>query len=134
MKKISVLLATRSRPKMLEDSIDSLLSNVSDSTNVEILLGVDNDDQETIDFIQTEDFQNKMQDTYNADVQAILFDRLGYKNLHQYMNTLWGQASGEWLMLWNDDAIMQTQNWDLEIGKFDDEFVLLKFNKVNHVH
>ena len=70
MKKISVLLATRSRPKMLEDSIDSLLSNVSDSTNVEILLGVDNDDQETIDFIQTEDFQNKMQDTYNADVQA----------------------------------------------------------------
>ena len=59
MKRISVLLATRSRPKMLEDSIDSLLSNVSDSTNVEILLGVDNDDQETIDFIQTEDFQNK---------------------------------------------------------------------------
>ena len=134
MKKISVLLATRSRPKMLENSIDSLLSNVSDSTNVEILLGVDNDDQDTIDFIQTEDFQNKMQNTYNADVQAILFDRLGYKNLHQYMNTLWGQASGEWLMLWNDDAIMQTQNWDLEIGKFDDEFVLLKFNQVNHVH
>ena len=82
MKKISVLLATRSRTKMLGDSIDSLMTNVSDSENVEIMLGIDNDDQETLDFVQSEDFQNKMQDEYNVDVQAVLFDRLGYKNLH----------------------------------------------------
>ena len=98
MKKISVLLATRSRTKMLGDSIDSLMTNVSDSENVEIMLGIDNDDQETLDFVQSEDFQNKMQDEYNVDIQAVLFDRLGYKNLHQYMNQLWGQANGEWLI------------------------------------
>ena len=107
MKKISVLLATRGRSKMLEKSIDSLMTNISDSENVEIMLGIDNDDQETLDFVQSDDFQNKMQDEYNVDVQAVLFDRLGYKNLHQYMNQLWGQANGEWLLLWNDDAIMQ---------------------------
>ena len=72
MKKISVLLATRSRTKMLGDSIDSLMTNVSDSENVEIMLGIDNDDQETLDFVQSEDFQNKMQDEYNVDVQAVL--------------------------------------------------------------
>jgi hypothetical protein len=134
MKKISVLLATRSRTKMLGDSIDSLMTNVSDSENVEIMLGIDNDDQETLDFVQSEDFQNKMQDEYNVDVQAVLFDRLGYKNLHQYMNQLWGQANGEWLLLWNDDAIMQTKDWDLEIGKYDDQFALLKMNQTNHTH
>ena len=121
MKKISVLLATRGRTTMLSDSIDSLMTNVSDSENVEIMLGIDNDDQDTLDFVQSEDFQNKMQDEYNVDIQAVLFDRLGYKNLHQYMNQLWGQASGEWLLLWNDDAIMQTKDWDLEIGKYDDQ-------------
>ena len=134
MKKISVLLATRGRPEMLDKSIDSLLSNISNTDNIEIMLGIDNDDQATLDFVQDEEFQTKMQDTYNVDVQAVLFDRLGYKNLHQYMNTLWGQASGEWLMLWNDDAIMDSKDWDLEIGKFDDQFALLKFNQVNHSH
>ncbi len=134
MKRISILLATRQRPKLLEKSIDSLLTNVSDSKNVEILLAIDNDDSETIEHVQQEVFQNKMQDTYNVDIQAVLFDRLGYKNLHQYMNTLWAQASGEWLMLWNDDALMETKDWDLEIGKFDNEFALLKFNQVNHKH
>ena len=89
MKKISVLLATRGRTTMLSDSIDSLMTNVSDSENVEIMLGIDNDDQDTLDFVQSEDFQNKMQDEYNVDIQAVLFDRLGYKNLHQYMNQLW---------------------------------------------
>jgi len=134
MKKISVLLATRDRPEMLEASIDSLMINVSDSENVEILLGIDDDDKKTLEFVQTDEFQNKMQDEYNVDVQAVLFERMGYKNLHQYMNQLWGQANGEWLMLWNDDAIMETKDWDLEIGKFDDEFALLKFNQTNHMH
>ena len=40
---------------MLGDSIDSLMTNVSDSENVEIMLGIDNDDQETLDFVQSED-------------------------------------------------------------------------------
>ena len=44
---------------------------------------------------------------------------------------MWTQASGEWLMLWNDDAIMETKDWDLEIGKYDDECSLLKFNPNN---
>ena len=52
MKKISVLLATRQRTELLDKSIDSLLSNVSNTDNVEIMLGIDNDDQETLDFVQ----------------------------------------------------------------------------------
>ena len=43
MKKISVLLATRQRKEMLDKSIDSLLLNVSNTDNVEIMLGIDND-------------------------------------------------------------------------------------------
>jgi hypothetical protein len=134
MSKITVLLATRQRVELLEKSIDSLLSNATDTSNVEIILGVDNDDQETIEFLKSEEFQTKMQDTYNCDAQAVLFNRLGYEKLHEYMNTLWGKSTGEWLMLWNDDAIMETQGWDEEIQKFDNEFALLKFNQTNHTH
>ena len=46
MKKISVLLATRQRTELLDKSIDSLLSNVSNTDNVEIMLGIDNDNRE----------------------------------------------------------------------------------------
>ena len=31
-----------------------------------------------------------------------------------------------WIMIFNDDAIMQTKNWDLEINKFDGQFKLIK--------
>ena len=51
MKKISVLLATRQRLEMLDKSIDNI-TNISDTNNVEILLAVDNDDKETLDFVQ----------------------------------------------------------------------------------
>ena len=52
MKKISLLLATRQRSEMLDKSLDSLLTNISDTNNIEIMLGIDNDDQETLDFVQ----------------------------------------------------------------------------------
>ena len=52
-----------------------------------------------------------MQDDFNVDVQAVLFDRLGYKNLHQYMNQMWTQASGEWLRYGTTMLL-----WKLKIG------------------
>lgn len=35
----------------------------------------------------------------------------GYADLHLMVNDLCALASGEWLMLWNDDAIMHTEGW-----------------------
>jgi hypothetical protein len=40
----------------------------------------------------------------------------GYDSLHEYYNELASKATGDWLMLWNDDAVMETEGWDEKIG------------------
>jgi hypothetical protein len=56
--------------------------------------------------------------------------RYGYSGLHQYVNFLAGQATGEWLMLWNDDSVMETEGWDEIIEAMDNRYVLWPY--VNH--
>src|SRR5712692_5651429 len=99
---ISVLLPTRGRPEALADSIDSLLDNASNQAEVEILLAVDPDESGAY---ALHDFSPGVH-TWVAP------QRFGYARLHEYINFLASKAQGEWLMLWNDDARMQTPGWD----------------------
>jgi hypothetical protein len=32
--------------------------------------------------------------------------------MHEWINELATQAKGDWLLVWNDDAIMRTESWD----------------------
>ena len=43
-------------------------------------------------------------------------ERYGYAGLHRYYNQLAAMATGDWLMVWNDDARMLTPSWDAVIG------------------
>jgi len=114
---ISVLLPTRKRIPLIKRCIESLLDNASDPSKIQLLFGVDDDDQKSIDFLR---------DIKHPIRSVIKFKRLGYENLHQYNNSLASYAQGTWIMIFNDDAIMQTKNWDLEIAKFDGQFKLLR--------
>jgi|SRR5277367_363715 len=102
MIRISVLCPTRGRPEMLKKSIASLLDNADDPDQVEILLAVDPDDESSYD-----DVLNIVGISAWPAPQ-----RFGYQNLHRYYNELARQAYGEWLFIWNDDAIMKTSGWD----------------------
>ena len=53
---ISVILPTRGRVKSgaLEKSLTSLLENAKNPAKIEIMLGVDDDDQESIDWVNNE--------------------------------------------------------------------------------
>ena len=51
---ISVLLPTRGRREVLRKSLKSLVSKASHPERLEILFGVDEDDQSVIDFIKEE--------------------------------------------------------------------------------
>jgi glycosyltransferase involved in cell wall biosynthesis len=114
---ISILLPTRKRVPLLKKCVESLLDNASDPSKIQLLYGVDDDDQDTIDFLK---------DDKHPARSVIKFPRQGYENLHLYNNALGAYAQGNWIMFFNDDAIMQTKNWDLEINKFDGQFKLLK--------
>lgn len=102
---ISVLLPSRRRPKSLERSIRSLRTLACQPEWLEILVGCDPDDVLTAITAQA------------CGATPVRFpERYGYHQLHRYVNALAAQAGEEWLLLWNDDAEMTTQGWDVEIA------------------
>lgn len=92
--KVSVLVPSRLRASMLAESVQTWLH-----PDVEILVAVDKDDP--------------ILSAYEKIPGIKLFksERHGYQNLHEYFNMLAKEAKGDWLMLGNDDAWMQTKNW-----------------------
>jgi hypothetical protein len=120
---ISVLLPTRGRREVLKSSLESLISKATDPENVELLLGIDEDDEGAREYIEQE--IAPMLREYKVECRANIFKPLGYENLHVYVNTLAGNASGEWLFFWNDDGIMVTDGWDDVIRSYTGQFKLL---------
>jgi hypothetical protein len=121
---ISVLLPTRGRTDMLKRSLLSLLELAQDPTEIEIMLAFDNDDQESLEWCKENVFPEL--EKHGVDAMVIEFTPLGYLKLHEYLNALAGLANGNWLMFWNDDAVMQTQNWDQRITEHNGKFLCLR--------
>ena len=100
MTAISLLCPSRGRVPLLAKSVEGLLALAAKPGEVEILVAADPDDTATQHVV--------LPNTRVWTAPA----RLGYAHLQDYYNALAGMASGEWVMLWNDDAYMQTQGWD----------------------
>ena len=123
---IAILLPTRGRAEMLERSLKSLIELADKPERIQIMLGFDNDDDIGIkhfaEVVQPWLKENKVNYT------AMKFEPLGYIRLNEYVNTLARNSDARWLVFWNDDAVMETQDWDLEIMKREGEFKLLAFH------
>lgn len=128
---VSVLLPTRGRKEALKTSLMSLIDLADNKSDIEILIGMDNDDRETIQWAQDNIYPEIMD--IGMRVARIEFERLGYLRLNQYVNTLASHAKGRWLMFWNDDAVMQTQGWDQRITDHDGHFRCLRV-KTHNLH
>ena len=100
---ISILFPSRGRPAQAEASAAGLLDLAACPEAVEILIAADPDDGPTLALAASVPPQVRL---WTAP------HRYGYGHLHEYYNTLAGMATGQWLMLWNDDAYMQTPGWD----------------------
>lgn len=97
---ISVLCPSRGRPDSLATSAASLLQLADDPARVEILVAIDPDDTSYEQF------------AYPSVKVWVAPERYGYSQLHRYANELLKFAAGDWLLNWNDDAVMLTQGWD----------------------
>lgn len=128
-KKITVLLPTRGRPEVLEKSVQSLIDRASSPKDIEIMFGVDEDDKETTDYVKAK-IAPYLQNA-GVEARANIFKPIGYENLHNYVNTLAGNGTGEWLFFWNDDGLMVTEGWDEIIDSYTGQFKLLA-PKDNH--
>ena len=121
---ISVLLPTRGRTTALETSLITLIEHASCPDRVQILLGFDQDDTASQDYF-VETIKPKL-DKLNTNFTAMIFEPMGYIRLNEYVNKLALHASGEWLMFWNDDAIMESSGWDDKIRNWNGKFKVLR--------
>ena len=128
---IAILLPTRGRSDSLERSVKSVIELASDASRIQLMFGFDNDDD-----IGTTHFEDKLQpwlDQQGITYTAMSFAPLGYIRLNEYVNELARNSDASWLVFWNDDAVMETQDWDKEIIKHEGEFKLLAFH-THHDH
>ena len=126
---IAVLLPTHKRTDALRRSLFSLIDLARDLESVQFRFGIDNNDDIGLNY-----FINNIQpelDERNINYEALGFEPLGYAGLNQYFNTLAQDADADWLFVWCDDAVMQTQNWDQRIRECTGEFKLLKVHTHN---
>ena len=106
-KLVSILIPTRKRVKLLKECLDSLNNKTKDKSLVEILLKIDTDDQETIDFI------NQYKLTSLVEIKEVITDRKkGYGSLDEHMNHLSSFSEAEFLLGLNDDVEMLTKEWE----------------------
>ena len=128
-KAISILMATRGRPELAFKSLKSMINLAHNVDQIEFCVAIDNDDIKSMDYFKETVvpwFEEK-----DHNILVMTFDRLGYANLPKYMETLALQSRGAWFIVWNDDALMESQDWDKEIVSYTGQFKLLAF-KDNH--
>jgi len=126
---IAVMLATHKRTDALSRSVFSLLDRTKNIDRIQIIFGIDNNDS-----IGTDHFVNVIQpdlDRRGVNYLALSFEPLGYLGLNQYYNRMADEADADWLMVWCDDAIMETQDWDERVSECTGEFKLLKAHAHN---
>jgi glycosyltransferase involved in cell wall biosynthesis len=104
---ISLLIPTRNRVQSLRRLFDSIEETCSSTDNLEILLGIDGDDTETILFIEK----------YSKDSKLLISPVIGkrekgYVDLHNKINELCRISKGEFLFFLPDDVQFITKNWD----------------------
>jgi len=120
--KVSILCPSRQRVELLKKSIESLGNG-----NFEILIAVDNDDPQVKEYRRVaKGYKNR---------RLFVCKPHGYSELHEYFNLLASEAKGDWLMLWNDDATMETDGWVKVVSKQDHTkpLVLNIWHEVNNL-
>ena len=116
---LSLIVPTRGRTERLRAFLDSLRSTADRAAEVEVVLVVDEDDPETIAFRHS-----------GVALRTVVVPpglSMGALNSRGY-----AAATGDYLMLCNDDVVVRTRGWDSRLravfGSFPDGVVLAHVN------
>lgn len=102
---VSILIPTRRRTVKLHNCLRSIYETAS-SSNFDIWLKVDDDDEPTIRFLN--EFS-----AFNPNVHYIIGPRMsGYNSVDLFYSQLSDKAQGAWVWLLNDDATIVGSGWD----------------------
>jgi glycosyltransferase involved in cell wall biosynthesis len=116
---ITIGIVTRKQTNELKKCINSLIDNSNKLiNNFEIIINVDFDDYETIDYIR--EFNNE-----NINISFIINSRQnGYSSLHEFMYDIFKLAKGKYVMGIGGDCTILTKNWNSLLINYLTEFKL----------
>jgi len=126
---IAIILPTRGRTDALRRSVFSLIDNAADMSQVQLMFGFDNDDSVGVEYF-TKTLKPEL-DQLKINYTALSFVPMGYDHINQYGNELALKSDADWTVFWNDDAVMNTADWDRVIVDHTGEFKLLAFHTHN---
>ena len=116
---ITIGIVTRKQTNELKKCINSLIDNSNKLiNNFEIIINVDFDDYETIDYIR--EFNNE-----NINISFIINSRQnGYSSLHEFVYDIFKLAKGKYVMGIGGDCTILTKNWNSLLTNYLTEFKL----------
>lgn len=118
--KISVIFPTRNRIELLKRCLDSLLyKSYKKHRLFEIILVVDYDDKQTLDYVLSiKDMFKFIDGDLVANSLSILLTEHSEFMQRDYNNAASLGAKGDIILLLNDDVVIETEDWDLKIYEF----------------
>lgn len=120
---ISIVLPTRKRVEKLNETLYSILSLANpDEVNFEIIVKVDFDDIDTIDYIKN------WENTFENVTFIINSRRGGWLNMVDYVENMIDIAKGKWILNINDDMLFKTKNWNTILSNYLKEFKIYFIN------
>lgn len=115
----SFIIPTRSRPASLQQLCASIVASTRDLAALEVILVVDTDDRESLEFSFPGLHLRKVAVSPGASMGAL--NMAGYR-----------ASSGRYVMLMNDDVTIRTAEWDRRVGevlaRYPDGMVLVHVN------
>ena len=126
------LIPTRKRIKSLVNCIDSIVKKTHNLDNIEIILGVDDDDLETINF-DLKHLEKKMQ------IKKVTMNRYsGYEDQPKRLKEMIKYSKNDFFIHFADDMQIITNHWDLilnnEINKLNQDQIYLLFPSHNQAN
>jgi hypothetical protein len=114
MFKLSVLITTKDRIEVLTGLVDSLVNRAGNLNDIEIIFGVDYDDQISLDYIHGLDLPHKRIYTYEPTegVNRLEDGRLLINRHRDFINPMAFLAKGEYIWVLNDDVRIHTECYE----------------------
>lgn len=123
---VSVLLPSRGRIKELGDTLASFKEHTRVLDRVEFLIKFDSDDVASIAGIPTL--------PKGLRYKFLISDRgQGYADLHLFVNDLANMAKGNWLFLFNDDALIESDGWDDLVADVEPRLIRPEFKGTREI-
>jgi hypothetical protein len=114
---ISVIFPSRKRVEFLNEALYSLYSLADlQNANFEVIIKVDFDDHETLDYIKN--WTNEYENLYFI----VSSRKKGFLNLADFYEDSIDLAKGKYMFIFNDDLLMETQNWNSILASYLNDF------------